>query len=261
MSGATDTAVLRIDPERLWESLSELGAIGAYHDSDTDLDGVRRLALTDDDIAGRELVLGWMRDAGLTIRMDAIGNVYAMPRRAQRSLAPVLVGSHIDSVATAGRFDGCLGVLGGLEVAYPQRSRGGQQTPVRGGDLHPRRRCPVRHRHSAVPPPPVVSHCNRPFPHRSRWRQRGAELDRHDLVGDQAVRCRRNPRLPGMPYRAGPILAEHNTEIGVVRGVQAITWLELEISGRAAHAGATPTRCAVTQNWPPRSSGCVSTRW
>ncbi|HMS74689.1 M20 family metallo-hydrolase [Gordonia sp. (in: high G+C Gram-positive bacteria)] len=243
MTGATDTAVLRIDSERLWESLSELGAVGAYHDSDTDLDGVRRLALTDDDIAGRELVLGWMRDAGLTIRMDAIGNVYARRAGLDDSLAPVLVGSHIDSVATAGRFDGCLGVLGGLEVVRTLNDHGvGTRRPFEVaifteeegarfgtdmlGSATAAGRIPLQQARSRTDRDGVSV---------------GEELDRHGLVGDQPV------PMPAQPHaylechiEQGPILAEHNTEIGVVRGVQAITWLELEISGRAAHAGATP---------------------
>lgn len=110
------SGVLNLDQDRLWNSLAELGEIGAYRDEDTGLRGVCRLALTDEDVADRSLVLGWMRDVGLRLRRDEIGNVYARRDGEDNALRLVLVGSHIDSVATAGRFDGCLGVLGGLEV-------------------------------------------------------------------------------------------------------------------------------------------------
>ena len=110
------TETVRIDPERLWDSLSKLGEIGAYLDDETGLIGVRRLALTDEDVAGRRLVLSWFADAGLEITLDRVGNVRARRPGLDDSLAPVVIGSHVDSVATAGRFDGCLGVLGGLEA-------------------------------------------------------------------------------------------------------------------------------------------------
>ena len=108
--------VVRIDGERLQASLAELARIGAYVDERTGLTGVNRLALTDDEAAGRRLVVQWFRDAGLAVRVDRMGNVYARREGSDPAAAPVLMGSHIDSVATAGAFDGCLGVLGGLEV-------------------------------------------------------------------------------------------------------------------------------------------------
>ncbi|MFW0783638.1 Zn-dependent hydrolase [Gordonia sp. CPCC 206044] len=238
-----DTAVLRVDSERLWDSLSELAQIGAYADTDTGLDGVCRLALTDEDLAGRRLVLGWMEQAGLTIRIDEIGNVYA--RRAGRddALAPVLVGSHIDSVATAGRFDGCLGVLGGLEIARTLDQHG----------ITTRRPFEVaifteeEGARFGTDMLGSATAAGRISLSEARSRQDrdgvtvGEELDRHGIVGAQTV------PMPSPPYaylechiEQGPILTEHAVDVGVVRGVQAITWLELQISGRAAHAGATP---------------------
>ncbi|MCA9312348.1 MAG: M20/M25/M40 family metallo-hydrolase, partial [Phycisphaerales bacterium] len=107
---------LSISRERLWRRLEELGAIGAYHDEVADLVGVRRLALSDEDRAGRDKVTGWMRDLGLEVSVDRIGNIYAQRAGRDMSLAPVMFGSHVDSVPTGGRFDGALGVLGALEV-------------------------------------------------------------------------------------------------------------------------------------------------
>jgi len=101
---------LRIDPERLHRRLEALAEIGAI-----DGGGCTRLALTDADRVGRDLVVSWMRDLDLDVRVDAIGNVIAV-RPGREDGPPVMCGSHIDTVATGGRFDGNLGVLAGLEV-------------------------------------------------------------------------------------------------------------------------------------------------
>ena len=112
-----NTSLIRnIDGDRLFRALETLGEVGAYTEERTGLRGVNRLALTPADGEGRRHVVERMRALGLTVTIDRIGNVYG--RRAGRddTLAPVMMGSHIDSVPTAGRFDGCLGVLGGLEI-------------------------------------------------------------------------------------------------------------------------------------------------
>src|SRR3989344_1434148 len=107
---------LSINGKRLYSSLAELGKIGAYKDERTGILGVNRLALTAADGGGRRLVVKWFRQAGLHVTIDKIGNVYGRRRGQDDSLSPLMLGSHIDSVPTAGRFDGCLGVLGALEV-------------------------------------------------------------------------------------------------------------------------------------------------
>jgi N-carbamoyl-L-amino-acid hydrolase len=108
--------VVRINRERLWANLMQLKEIGAYDDTSTRLRGVRRRALTGEDAEARRLVVGWMREAGLRVRVDRIGNVYAERAGTDPSLPCVRMGSHIDTVATGGAFDGTLGVLGGVEV-------------------------------------------------------------------------------------------------------------------------------------------------
>jgi beta-ureidopropionase / N-carbamoyl-L-amino-acid hydrolase len=110
------TSTVRINRERLWASLMELKEIGAYDDHATGLRGVRRLALTDADAEARRRCVDWMLEAGLDVRVDRIGNVYATRPGLDRTLPCVLMGSHIDTVATGGAFDGTLGVLGGIEV-------------------------------------------------------------------------------------------------------------------------------------------------
>src|SRR5262245_20859414 len=109
-------AAISIDRSRLWNELEMLGRIGSYVDERTGLVGVNRLALTAADGEGRRHVVGRMRALGLEVTIDRIGNVYGRRRGREDGLDPVMMGSHIDSVPTAGRFDGCLGVLGALEV-------------------------------------------------------------------------------------------------------------------------------------------------
>jgi putative aminopeptidase FrvX len=115
------TGNLRIDIDRLMARLDALARIGAIEGG-----GVCRLALTDEDRAGRDLVVGWMRELGLTVTVDAVGNVFG--RRAGRTDGkPVMTGSHIDTVRTGGRYDGNYGVLAGLE-AVETLNRAGIET-------------------------------------------------------------------------------------------------------------------------------------
>ncbi len=102
---------LHINGSRLWDSLMEMARIGA-----TPKGGVCRLALTDLDKQGRDLFVRWAKEAGCTISVDRMGNVFARRAGSDDSLAPVITGSHADSQPTGGRFDGIYGVLGGLEV-------------------------------------------------------------------------------------------------------------------------------------------------
>src|SRR5690606_15727463 len=107
---ASEHKPLRINTQRLLGRIAELGKIG-----EIDGGGVCRLALTDEDRQGRDRVCSWMRELGLDVTIDAIGNVVGI-RRGSEDLPPVMTGSHIDTVRTGGRYDGNLGVLAGLEV-------------------------------------------------------------------------------------------------------------------------------------------------
>ena len=107
----TDLHALRINGQRLWQSLMDLAAIGA-----TPKGGVCRLALTDLDREGRDCVVRWGREAGLQITVDRIGNVFMRRPGRNPALPPVMTGSHIDTQPTGGKFDGNYGVLAGLEV-------------------------------------------------------------------------------------------------------------------------------------------------
>ena len=110
-----DRAALRVDGARLLRRIESLGEIGAIDGPDGSR-GSARLALTDADRDGRDLVVTWMRDLGLDVAIDEIGNVVATRAGTDPTSAPVMTGSHIDTVRTGGRYDGNLGVLAGLEV-------------------------------------------------------------------------------------------------------------------------------------------------
>jgi len=114
-----DLSNVRIDGARLWDSLMEMAKIGA-----TPKGGVKRLTLTDLDKQGRDLVVGWGRDAGLAVTVDQIGNVFMRRDGVDNSLPPVVTGSHIDTQQTGGKFDGNYGVLAGLEVVRTLNERG-----------------------------------------------------------------------------------------------------------------------------------------
>ena len=232
---------MNINADRLWDSIAELARIGAYTDERSGLVGVNRLALTDADALGRRLVMQWMRDTGMNVRVDAMGNVFGRRSGRDDAVAPVLTGSHIDSVATAGAFDGCLGVLGGIEVVRSLNEAGivtnrpievaffTEEEGVRFG---------VDMLGSAVLSGRVPLDVAHALTDRAGVRL-GDELVRHGFNGDAQfmtphayVECH---------IEQGPVLAREGCQIGVVSGVQGISWQEVTIEGRAAHAGTTPT--------------------
>jgi N-carbamoyl-L-amino-acid hydrolase len=112
------THSLSIQPQRLADALLALGRIGSYLDDRQWSAGVNRSHLTAADGEGRRHVVAKMKALGMSVTIDRIGNVYARRSGRDDSLAPVMMGSHIDSVPTAGKFDGCLGVLGALEIIH-----------------------------------------------------------------------------------------------------------------------------------------------
>ena len=107
-----------INGERLWASLMDLARIGG-----TPKGGVRRITLTETDREGRDLFVRWARDAGLTVRWDAVGNIFARRPGSDPLAAPVVMGSHLDSQPSGGKFDGAYGVMAGLEVVRTLNDR------------------------------------------------------------------------------------------------------------------------------------------
>lgn len=236
---------MNVDGDRLWGRIVELGTIGAI-DGPNGEQGSCRLALTDADRDGRDLVIGWMRDLGLAVTVDAIGNVVATRPGSDPHAAPVMMGSHIDTVATGGRFDGNLGVLAGLEVietliandvttrhpvavAFFTDEEGARFAPDMLGSL------------VFVGGMPLEDALDvRAVDDGARL---GDELARIGYAGPLPCPTDRAPHAyVELHIEQGPVLEDEGITIGVVEGVQGISWTELTITGRSAHAGTTPMR-------------------
>jgi N-carbamoyl-L-amino-acid hydrolase len=235
---------LRVDGSRLWDRIVELGEIGAIKGANGE-EGCARLALTDADKAGRDLVVGWMGDLGLDVAVDAVGNVVASRPGTDPAAAPVMCGSHIDTVATGGRFDGNLGVLAGLEVietleqhgvatnhpiavAFFTDEEGSRFAPDMLGSLVFAGGMPLEEALDVV----AVDGA-----------RLGDELARIGYAGPLPCPTGRPPHAyVELHIEQGPILEDEGITIGVVEGVQGISWTEFTLTGRSAHAGTTPMR-------------------
>jgi len=229
---------LRINGARLLSRLQRLAEEGARPDG-----GVCRLALSDADKAGRDLVVGWMRELGLTVSIDAIGNVVGV-RRGEEDGAPVMMGSHIDTVATGGWYDGALGVLGGLEVietlneagvvtkrplavAFFTNEEGARFQPDMFGSLVFTGAMPLETALASVSIDGAVA---------------GEELSRIGYSGDAPVGQPNVHAYVELHVEQGPTLEAEGFTIGAVEGVQGISWTEFTLTGQSNHAGTTPMR-------------------
>jgi N-carbamoyl-L-amino-acid hydrolase len=236
---------LRVDTARLLGRIDELGEIGRIDGPNGEW-GNARLALTDDDRAGRDLVVAWMRDLGLDVAIDAIGNVVATRAGTDPTLAPVMVGSHIDTVGTGGRFDGNLGVLAGLEiaetlaqagietdrplqVAFFTDEEGSRFAPDMLGSLVYVGGLPLEQALDLVAADDGA--------------RLGDELGRIGYAGPAPCPAAAAPHAyVELHIEQGPVLETEGITVGVVEGVQGISWTEIVIVGQSAHAGTTPMR-------------------
>jgi N-carbamoyl-L-amino-acid hydrolase len=236
---------LRIDVDRLLARIEALGEVGRVLGPDGER-GCARLALTDADRDGRDLVTGWMGDLGLEVEIDAVGNVFATRRGSDPSLAPVMTGSHIDTVRTGGRFDGNLGVLAGLEVletlithdiTTPRSITVAVFTDEEGARFAPDMLGSLVY----VGGMPLEQALDvRAVDDQARL---GDELLRIGYAGNLPCPAASFPHcFVELHIEQGPILEDEAIEIGVVTGVQGISWTELTIRGQSAHAGTTPMR-------------------
>ncbi len=231
---------LRINGQRLLDRLDELASIGAIEGTE----GCCRLALTDEDAAGRDLVVTWMRDLGMEITVDGIGNVTAtwLGPGTDPSLAPVMTGSHIDTVRTGGRYDGNLGVLAGLEVVETLAEAG--HSPAR-----PVAVAFFTDEEGARFPPDMLGSLVYAG---GMTLEEALDIEGIDgtIVGEELERIGyRGPApCPGPAPHAfvelhieqGPVLEAEARTIGAVTGVQGISWTELTLTGQSNHAGTTP---------------------
>lgn len=233
---------LSVDGARLYRALQDLGAIGAYEDAHSGLRGVSRLALTPADGEARRHVVAAMKAVGLEVTVDRIGNVYGRRRGRRDALAPVMMGSHIDSVATGGIFDGCLGVLGGLEVVRTLDAAGREtERPVIIAFFTEEEGA----RFGTDMLGSAVATGRIPLAEAYALRDRAGrtvaeELSAIGFRGDAGERLGALHAYLECHIEQGPVLRAAGRDIGVVTGVQAICWHELTITGKSAHAGTTP---------------------
>lgn len=231
------TTTISIDGQRLWKSLMDLARIGA-----TPKGGNCRLALTALDGQGRDLVTGWMRDAGMTLRVDQVGNIFA--RRAGRDddLPPVMTGSHIDTQPTGGKFDGCYGVMAGLEVMRTLQEHGVQtEAPLELAiwtNEEGSRFVPVM-MGSGV----FTSKFTLDTALDARDLQGKSVREELQAIGYDGSAPVGNRRL-GAYFEAhieqGPILEQEEQVIGVVTGSLGLHWYDVTVRGMEMHAGPTP---------------------
>lgn len=236
------TPATEINGERLYQSLDDLGRIGSYDDERSGLVGVNRLALTAADGEGRRQVVAWMRALGLAVTVDRIGNVFGRRAGAKDKLAPVMIGSHIDSVPTAGRFDGCLGVLGGLEIVRTLNENAiATRRPIVVGFFTDEEGCRfgTDMLGSAVATGRLPLDFAYGLTDRDDLKLRD-ELEKIGFLGTADERVTPPHAYLECHIEQGPILRAHGMDIGVVSGVQSISWHELAIVGKSAHAGTTP---------------------
>jgi N-carbamoyl-L-amino-acid hydrolase len=261
---------LRINGPRLWTSLMELARIGA-----TDKGGVKRLALTDLDRQGRDLVVEWAKDAGLAITVDQIGNVFMRREGRNPSLPPIVTGSHIDTQPTGGKFDGNYGVLAGLEVvrtlnehdiqteapievAFWTNEEGSRFVPVMmGSGVF----CGAFSLETAYAARDVDG------------KSVGEELERIGYKGQQVPGEHPIGAYFETHIEQGPVLEDADKVIGVVPAVMGLSWYDCTVSGMEAHAGPTPMQLrrdalqvatgimqevvAIANRYPPYGRGTV----
>ena len=229
---------LRIDLERLMGWIMRLAEIGAI-----DGGGVCRLALSDEDKQARDLVTGWMRDLGLDVSIDAIGNIIGI-RPGTVDGPPVMTGSHLDSVATGGKYDGALGVLAGLEaIAVLNDADVTTRRPIavaaftneEGARFAPDMMGSAVHQGSlGLADALGVTGID--------GASVGDELVRIGYDGDKTVGNSTVHCFIEYHVEQGPVLEEGSITVGAVTGVQGISWTEYKIEGVSNHAGTTPMR-------------------
>jgi N-carbamoyl-L-amino-acid hydrolase len=228
---------LRVDGGRLWDSLMKMAEIGALPGG-----GCGRLALSDEDKAGRDLFVAWCEAAGCTVSIDGIGNIFARRPGRDDTRPPVMAGSHLDTQPHGGKFDGVYGVLAGLEVVRALNDSGIEtDAPVEVAvwtNEEGARFAPSMNGSGVFAGTYTVDQglaCTD-----AEGLTMGQELDRIGYAGPRP--CQGNP--VGAYFEAhieqGPILEAEEKTIGVVTGGQGMYWYDVTLTGQDSHAGTTP---------------------
>lgn len=228
---------LRINGDRLWDSLMEMAKIGPGIAG-----GNNRQTLTDEDAEGRTLFQKWCEVSGCTMGLDQMGNMFATRPGSDPEALPVYVGSHLDTQPTGGKYDGILGVLGGLEIIKTLN------------DLNIKTKHPIvvtnwTNEEGTRYAPPMLASGVFGGVHTQEWaydrvdadgKRFGDELVRIGWRGDEKVGERKMHAFFELHIEQGPILEAENKDIGVVTHGQGLSWTEITIIGKDSHTGSTP---------------------
>jgi len=228
--------MLRVNAERLQDRLHQLSTVGATAGC-----GVTRLALTDEDRAGRDLLASWMHEARLTVRVDDLGNIIGRRAGTDESL-PVLLGSHIDTVRNGGRYDGALGVLGALEVV--ETLNDAAITTSRPLEIVSwTNEEGVRFEPAMMSSGAVFGRFETAYVY-GRADSDGLrfedELRRIGYLGEPSNRPDAAAAYLELHIEQGPVLENAGKPVGIVDGIVGITWSEVTWTGQADHAGPSP---------------------
>ncbi|WP_170544536.1 Zn-dependent hydrolase [Ruegeria arenilitoris] len=228
---------LRINGDRLWDSLMEMAKIGPGVAG-----GNNRQTLTDEDGEGRALFQKWCEDAGCTMGLDQMGNMFARREGTDPEALPVYVGSHLDTQPTGGKYDGVLGVLGGLEVLRTLNDLGIKTK-------HPIVATNWTNEEGTRYAPAMLSSGVFAGVHTQDWaydredaegKKFGDELQRIGWRGDEEVGARKMHAFFELHIEQGPILEAEGKDIGVVTHGQGLSWTQVTVTGKDAHTGSTP---------------------
>ncbi|MEP4034788.1 Zn-dependent hydrolase [Roseibium polysiphoniae] len=230
---------LRINGDRLWDSLMDMAKIGPGVAG-----GNNRQTLTDADAEGRKLFQKWCEDAGMTMGVDTMGNMFMTRPGTDPDALPVYMGSHLDTQPTGGKYDGVLGVLGGLEVVRTMNDLGIKTK-------HPIVVTNWSNEEGTRFAPAMLASGVFAGIHTQDWaygkedaegKTFGDELKRIGWVGDEEVGARADKihAMFELHIEQGPILEAEGKDIGVVTHGQGLWWLQVTVTGRDSHTGSTP---------------------
>ena len=228
---------LRINKQRLWDTLMEMGDIGG-----TEKGGCNRLAGTDLDKQARDLFVSWCKACGCTVDVDKIGNIFARRAGTNNDLPAVGTGSHLDTQPTGGKFDGVFGVLSGVEVLRtlhennietPTAMEFSVWTNEEGSRFQPA----MQGSGTYVGRFDLETELNKTDVNGIRL---GDELERIGYLGEMELGSRHMGAFFEAHIEQGPILEDEEKAIGIVRLGQGIRWYNIEVVGRPSHSGTTP---------------------
>ena len=228
---------LKINGDRLWKSIMEIAKIGPGIAG-----GNNRQTLTDEDAEARELFQKWCTEANLSLGTDKMGTMFARREGSDPNALPVYVGSHLDTQPTGGKYDGILGVLGGLELIRSLNDLGIKTK-------HPIVLVNWTNEEGTRFAPPMMASGVFAGVHTLDWayakedadgKKFGDELKRIGWIGDEEVGSRKMKAFFELHIEQGPILESEGKDIGVVSRGQGLNWLQVTLTGRESHTGSTP---------------------